>query len=424
MHLFKCIRRIAVVLAIVLASAQATNDLRAQSLAPDVLRAVDSTAAAEFARDSIASLTIGVVTDQGLVWTKSYGFADMGTRRLANRQSVYRIGSVTKMFTALMLHQLDAAGKVRLSDPVERYYPEIKAIQGYSTLTAPITFLQLASMTSGIAREPKEEGPFWTGPVSQWDSTLRLALPHTAMELAPGTRFLYSNIGYAILGASLSRAAGVPFVQWQREHILDPLGMRHTAFELDRAITADLTRGYAISQDGDFTSTQSDREALSGRGYKVPNGALYTTVDDLSRFLSLQLGHGPKEVVSPARLDSAYNGALLGGVDPKREYGIGFSIEPHGTSTWFGHGGAVAGFSATVTFDRDHQVGVIVLRNALGGRVRPPALASFALQRVVDAKVAAEKGSGAPAGRHQRPEGDAIGRKPRCGLGVARPARR
>jgi CubicO group peptidase (beta-lactamase class C family) len=423
MHLFKCIR-IAVVLAIVLASAQATNDLRAQSLAPGVLRAVDSTAAAEFARDSIASLTIGVVMDQGLVWTKSYGFADMGTRRLANRQSVYRIGSVTKMFTALMLHQLDAAGRVRLSDPVERYYPEIKAIQGYSTLTAPITFLQLASMTSGIAREPKEEGPFWTGPVSQWDSTLRLALPHTAMELPPGTRFLYSNIGYAILGASLSRAAGVPFVQWQREHILDPLGMRHTAFELDRAITADLTRGYAISQEGDFTSTQSDREALSGRGYKVPNGALYTTVDDLSRFLSLQLGHGPKEVVSPARLDSAYNGALLGGVDPKREYGIGFSIEPHGTSTWFGHGGAVAGFSATVTFDRDHQVGVIVLRNALGGRVRPPALASFALQRVVDAKVAAEKGSGAPAGRHQRPEGDAIGRKPRCGLGVALPARR
>ena len=397
MHLFKCIRCIVVVLTVVLASARATSALHAQSLAQDVLRSVDSAAAAEFARDSIASLTIGVVTDQGLVWTKSYGFADMGTRRLANRQSVYRIGSVTKMFTALMLHQLAVAGKVHLSDPVERYYPEIREIQGYSKLKAPITFVQLASMTSGIAREPKEEGPFWIGSVSRWDSTLHLALPHTAMELAPGTRYLYSNIGYAILGASLSRAAGVPYVQWQREHVLDPLGMRHTVFELDRAITADLTRGYAISQDGDFTSTQSDREALSGRGYKVPNGALYTTVDDLSRFVSLQLGHGPKEVVSPARLDSAYNGALLGGADPKREYGIGFSIEPHGTSTWFGHGGAVAGFSATVTFDRDHQVGVIVLRNALGGRVRPPALASFALQRVVDAKVAAGKRSG-PAG--------------------------
>ena len=111
MHLIKCIRCIVAVLTVVLACAPATTEIRAQSLAPDVLRAVDSTAAAEFARDSIASLTIGVVTDQGLVWTKSYGFADMGTRRLASRQSVYRIGSVTKMFTALMLHQLDAVGK-------------------------------------------------------------------------------------------------------------------------------------------------------------------------------------------------------------------------------------------------------------------------------------------------------------------------
>ena len=85
------------------------------------------------------------MTDQGLVWTKSYGFADMSTRRLANRQSVYRIGSVTKMFTALMLHQLDAAGKVRLSDPVERYYPEIREIQGYSKLKAPISATRLAA---------------------------------------------------------------------------------------------------------------------------------------------------------------------------------------------------------------------------------------------------------------------------------------
>jgi len=145
MHLFTCIRCIAVVLTVVLASARAPNELRTQSLAPDVLRAVDSAAAAEFARDSVASLTIGVVTDQGLVWTKSYGFADMGTRRVANRQSVYRIGSVTKMFTALMLHQLDAAGKVRLSDPVERYYPEIREIQGYSKLKAPISATRLAA---------------------------------------------------------------------------------------------------------------------------------------------------------------------------------------------------------------------------------------------------------------------------------------
>jgi CubicO group peptidase (beta-lactamase class C family) len=395
MQLRPWMRRAVAGVAVLLACARGGSALAAQAPAVAGMRAVDSMAAAEFARDSIASLTIGVVTAQGLVWTKSYGFADMGTRRLADRNSVYRIGSITKMFTALMLHQLAAAGKIRLSDPVERYYPEIKEIRGYSKLTAPITVLQLATMRSGIAREPKQEGPFWTGHVSQWDSTVHLALSHTDMELTPGTRFQYSNIGYAILGATLGRAGGVPYIRWQQEHVLEPLGMRHTAFEIGPAVTPGLTRGYDISQSGDFASSQADREALSGRGYKVPNGALYTTVDDLSRFVVLQLGHGPASVLSAARLDSVYGGQIAPlPSEADGGYGIGFSVERHGAYTWFGHGGAVAGYGATVTFDREHQVGVIVLRNALGGRVRPPALAAAVLQHVVDAKVAAEKAGG------------------------------
>src|SRR5512144_395207 len=143
--------------------------LAAQAPGPAVLQRVDSIASAEFAHDSVASLTIGVVTRQGLVWTKSYGFADMSTKRLANRESVYRIGSITKMFTAVMLQQLVAAGKIRLTDPAERYYPEIREIRGYAKLAAPITVEQLATMTAGIAREPEQEGPFWTGPVTSWD---------------------------------------------------------------------------------------------------------------------------------------------------------------------------------------------------------------------------------------------------------------
>jgi CubicO group peptidase (beta-lactamase class C family) len=295
------------------------------------------------------------------------------------------------MFTALMLQQLAVSGTVRLSDPVEKYYPEIREIQGYAKLSAPITLVQLATMTSGIAREPRQEGPFWTGHVSRWDSTLHLALPHTEMDLAPGTKFLYSNIGYAILGAALGRAAGMPFVRWQTTRVFEPLGMRHTVFEIDRAITGNLTRGYDVSQDGNFASTQSDREALSGRGYKVPNGALYTTIDDLGRFVSLQMGHGPPQVMPPARLDSAYTGELPGSMEPGGEYGIGFSAERRGSYTWYGHGGAVAGYGAMVLFDREHDVGVILLRNALGGKVRGNALAVAVLQRVVDDKVAATK---------------------------------
>ena len=373
-------RRIACLAAIVLGAGVAA----AQAPAASTIERVDSMAAAEFAHDSIASLTIGVVTPQGLVWTKSYGFADLSTHRLANRQSVYRIGSITKMFTGVMLQQLVAAGKIRLTDPVERYYPEIKEIRGYSKLAAPITVQQLATMTSGISREPEQEGPFWTGPVARWDSTLHLALPHTNMDQAPGTSFLYSNIGYAILGATLGRVAGVPYVQWQKEHILEPLGMRHTAFEIEPAIAPDVTRGYDILINGAADPAQSVRESITGRGYKVPNGAIYTTVGDLSQFLVLQLGHGPVSVVAPARLDSAFNAVVGPDGRPTAPYGVGFGVERKGDHNFYGHNGGVAGFSALLEFDRDAQVGVIVLRNATGGRVEALQLGVRVLQLLAD----------------------------------------
>jgi CubicO group peptidase (beta-lactamase class C family) len=358
--------------------------LAAQTPQPALLQRIDSIAQAEFAHDSVASLTIGVVTRRGLVWTKSYGFADMSTKRLANRESVYRIGSITKMFTAVMLQQLVAAGKIRLTDPAERFYPEIREIRGYDKLAAPITVQQLATMTAGIAREPEQEGPFWTGPVASWDSTLHLALSHTAMDHTPGTRFLYSNIGYAILGATLGRAAGVPYIRWEKEHVFGPLGMRRTAFEVEPAIASDVTRGYDISRGGSADPAQSVRELITGRGYKVPNGAIFTTVDDLSRFLVLLLGGAPEAIAPRARLDSVFHATVSQAGEPTSPYGLGFMVAREDSLTYFGHGGAVAGYGAFLAFDRDRQVGVITLRNAIGGPVNPARAATAALAQLVD----------------------------------------
>ena len=123
-------------------------------------RVVDSLINAEFAKDSVGSITVGVIGGEKLVWTRSVGFADMKARRLANRQTVYRIGSITKPFTAVMLMQLVAAGRVQLSDPVERYLPQVKEIAAKPPGAAPFTFLQLATMTAGLATDPDEDGPF------------------------------------------------------------------------------------------------------------------------------------------------------------------------------------------------------------------------------------------------------------------------
>jgi CubicO group peptidase (beta-lactamase class C family) len=360
------------------------------------LAAVDSLAAAEFARDSIGSITIGIVSRGDLIWTKSYGFADMATRRLANRQTVYRIGSITKMFTGVMLQQLVESGAVRLSDPVSRFLPEIKTVRGLPASANIPTILQLATMTGGLAAEPDSQALFGTGPVNQWESKVLAALAHTRYDYAPGTRFSYSNIGYAALGAALERASGTSYLRWQRERILDPLQMHRTRFDVDSSIAGDLATGYEVANDGKVSSNVPVAELRNGRGYRLPIGCVFTTVDDLSRFVAFELGQGPEAVLPHARLDSAYAGIVATSTDMDVGYGLGFMSQRRGDFTWLGHSGGVPGYTAMMYFDRDYQLGVIVFRNATGGKARIGRLAPDVLKMLILARIDAEKGTRGP----------------------------
>ena len=230
--------------------------------------AVDSLVSAEFAKDSIGSLTVGVVVGARLAWTRSVGFADMKARRLASRSTVYRIGSVTKPFTAVMPMQLVAAGRVRLSDPVERHLPGIGRLASKPRAAAPITFLQLATMTAGLAREARD-----------------------------------------------------------------------------------------------------------GRGYKVPNGAIFSTVDDLARFVAFELGRGPERVVPTAMLDDAFGGLVATDHFLELGYGLGFMAKRRDGYPYLGHDGSIPGYRASMYFDRGMKLGVIVLRNVGGGRQNADRLA-------------------------------------------------
>lgn len=352
------------------------------------IEAVDSLISAEFAKDSVGSITVGVITGSQLVWTRSVGFADMKARRLANRNTVYRIGSITKPFTAVMLMQLVAAGRVQLSDPVERYLPEVRQIVSKPKGAAPFTFLQLATMTAGLAREPDEAGPFWAGPVSDWEKTLLAAIPHTRYISAPGTEYSYSNIGYAILGAALARVAGQPYVEWERSHVLKPLGMDRTRFELDPSIERDLAVGYEVQGDGKLDEQTAAREARDGRGYKVPNGAIFTTVDDLARFVALELSRAPDSVVTRSMLDEAFAGVVATDRTLDTGYGLGFMAMSRNGYSFAGHGGSVAGYRAAMYYDRPRKIGVVVFRNVGGGRQNPDRLAVDILSALVTKRVA------------------------------------
>jgi CubicO group peptidase (beta-lactamase class C family) len=274
-----------------------------------------------------------------------------------------------------MLMQLVAAGRVQLSDPVERYLPEVRRIAAKPPGAAPFTLVQLATMTAGLAREPEDEGAFWTGPVSAWEHTLLAALPHTRYASFPGTEYSYSNIGYAILGAALGRAVGQPYVDWERTHVLRPLGMNRTRFELDPTITSDLAVGYQINDDGTLDDTTAAREARDGRGYKVPNGAIFTTVEDLARFVSFELGQGPESVLARSVLDDAFGGLVVTDAFLETGYGLGFKALQRDGYPILGHDGSVTGYHAAMYYDRNAQLGVVVLRNVFGGKQNPSRLA-------------------------------------------------
>jgi CubicO group peptidase (beta-lactamase class C family) len=98
-----------------------------------------------FAKNSVGGVTVGVVSGKQLIWSKSYGDADTKRDLPANKETVYRIGSITKMFTAVMLEQLVDSGKVHLSDPVEKYFPQVNLVQGRFPGAPPITLMQLAT---------------------------------------------------------------------------------------------------------------------------------------------------------------------------------------------------------------------------------------------------------------------------------------
>ena len=346
-------------------------------LDPALVNKLDAFVAEEFAKDGVGGTTVAVVKGGSLAWAKGYGLADIEARTPATANTVYRIGSITKPFTAVMMLQLVEKGTVRLSDPVEKYLPEINRITDRPKDAPAVTFEQLATMMSGIAREPDDLNTFLVGPVERWEHVLFEALPKTKYDHAPGTRYLYSNIGYAILGASLGRAAKQPYVEYMRESVIRPLGMTTTDFVPSAAIRAGLAKGYEI-REGKPNGEQPAKEH-DGRGYKVPNGALYTTVGDLAKFVSLWLGDGPESVLKKTTIADTF--ARL---PADANYGIGFQVVRRDGKVYYSHGGSVAGYRAQMSYDTRANVGVIVLRNVGGGTFNPGPVAARLLAMVTE----------------------------------------
>ena len=200
----------------------------------------------------------------------------------------------------------------------------------------------------------------------------------------PGTTYLYSNIGYASLGLAIERAGGKPYVDQVAERVLAPLGMTRSALEATPSVRANLAHGYQRDRSGSASRTEGDRE-LDGRGYRVPNGALFSTVNDMARFVSWELGEGPAGLLKKETQDANYARAFFSGAAMTAGYGVGFQVSRRGEVVMLGHGGSTAGYHAAALFHRGSKLGVIVLRNCDSCAVDAGPVAAAALEQLVKA---------------------------------------
>jgi CubicO group peptidase (beta-lactamase class C family) len=322
---------------------------------------VDRLLAAEYAKQKEGSITAGIVSGGKLIWTRSYGLVDIEKNVPASQDSTYRVGSISKQFAGIMLLQLVEQGEVRLSDPITKYYPEFNRIPNPKAYPTP-TLLQLAAHISGLDSEPDDVQRYTTGQVADWEKTLLAALPHAKFKYEPGTHEMNSNIGCAIMGEALSRAAGEPYVQYVERHILQPLGMNRAAFEQNDEILRTLAKGYVMNGDS-VDPKPAAAELLHGRGYKVPAGALFMPVGDLARFVSFEMGYGPESVLPKAVLSE--NLSHVYGMDGDMTFGAGvaFTVYRQATMISVGHIGSVSGYQAAAFFSPVSHTGVVILRN-------------------------------------------------------------
>src|SRR5215208_5329299 len=237
------------------------------------------------------SISAAVVKQNRIIWAKAFGPSIIAGDRPADTHTIYRVASIAKSFTAFLMMLLVQDGTIELDAPIEKYFPEICGLEGYSDSTK-ITFRQLASHSSGLVREPKLEKAD-AGPIQEWENKVLQSIPRTSFESEPGKRFSYSNIGYGILGVALSRAAHEPFIEMIDTRIFKPLHMHNSFFVVPEHKLEDLAQGIGGGPFGDGKlDLEGPRQEHLGRGYKVPNGGLYSTPTDLGKFLICHLGNG------------------------------------------------------------------------------------------------------------------------------------
>ena len=350
-----------------LALAFAAPGLAAQAPATDpVVRSLDSLMAAAYPADGPGAAVV-VARGGEVLLRKGYGLASVELGVPATPEHVFRIGSITKQFTAVAVLMLAEEGKLSLDDEITEYFP------GWPTHGHRITVEHLLTHTSGIrsyTSMPELMGQ------QQRDvelPALIAAFRDQPMDFAPGSDFRYNNSGYVLLGALVERLSGQEYADFLRTRIFEPLGMRDTRYEGQELIPGRVP-GHRVHAPGDVRPARYLSMTLPHAA-----GALVSTVDDQLRW---QRAVAEGRLLRPESWRRAFTAFRL--ADGRSAgYGHGWFL---GTAAGEGsveHGGDINGFSSDGLWLPGAGLHVVVLSNVERGYANPGALTQAIAQRVL-----------------------------------------
>jgi CubicO group peptidase (beta-lactamase class C family) len=340
---------------------------RAQSLSDDprlasALKLIEIWVEAQLDYEDIPGMSIGIVHDQNLLWSRGFGLADVEKKIPATPETIYSICSISKLFTSISVMQLRDEGKLSLDDPLKKYISWFSIKDKFSD-SPEITLRGILTHSSGLPRE--SDYPYWTGPRFVFPTREEIIKKLSSQEeLYPAeTYFQYSNLGMALAGEVVAEVSGMPYAEYVKKNILSPLSLKDTTSEIPEA-----QRGKRLATGYSNRLRDGSRQAIPFflvRGM-APAAGFASTVEDLARFASWQfrlLGKGGKEILNANTLKEMQR---VHWIDPdwKTTQGLGFSISRRDGKTYIGHGGSCPGYRTQLSLCPKEKLAVIVMTNA------------------------------------------------------------
>jgi CubicO group peptidase (beta-lactamase class C family)/D-alanyl-D-alanine dipeptidase len=354
-----------------------TRQAAARTDYSDVIELLSQFINEQLSEKDLPAISIALVDDQKMVWQKGFGFANPKTKTPPNESTIYRVGSVSKLFTDIAVMQLVEQRKLDLDVPVTRYIPEFRPRNPFGKA---ITLRQLMMHRSGLVRETPVGSYF--DPTAPTLANTIASLNQTSLVYAPETRTKYSNAAIATVGYVLERTQKTPFATYLKRAVLDPLNMQSTAFEPTPAIKKNLAKSLMWTLDGRTYDSPTFELGIA------PAGSMYTTLADLSKFMSAMFAGGQGQrgrMLKRETLEQMWTPQTddKGNQTP---YGIGFGVSNFQGHRRIGHGGAIYGFATTLSALPDDKLGVVVVATKDVANAVTNRIASFALRAMLAAR--------------------------------------